>query len=162
MKRHSRLTFACAAVLVTGLAGATFAQAPGAGAAGPRQRGMAMRQGPLGLARLGLARLNLTEPQREQVRTIMSNHRADALKLSERAVPARQALQDAVLAGDETGIRQRSAEIGTIETERALLAARVRAEVLKVLTPEQQERARALRKEFEERRAGRRGGAGRN
>jgi Spy/CpxP family protein refolding chaperone len=159
MKQHSLLTFALAAVIVSGLGAAALAQAPAAGASGPRQRqrGMALRQGPLALARLGLARLNLTGQQRDQVRTIVSNHRADMRKLSERAAPARQALQDAVVAGDEAAIRQRSAEIGTIETDKALLAARVRAEVLKVLTPEQQEKARALRKEFEDRRAERRG-----
>jgi Spy/CpxP family protein refolding chaperone len=161
MKQHSLLKFALSAVIVTSLAAAAFAQGPGAGAGGQRQRGMGMRQGPLAVARLGLARLNLSEQQREQVRTILASHRTDMQKLSERAAPARRALQDAVLAGDEAGIRQRSAEIGAVETDRALLAARVRAEILKILTPEQQEKARTLRKELEERRAERRGPRGR-
>ncbi len=48
-------------------------------------------------------------------------------------------------------MRARSAELAKVETEAAVLRARVHAEVYNVLTPEQQEKAKALRAEREAR-----------
>jgi Spy/CpxP family protein refolding chaperone len=104
-----------------------------------------MMPGPAGMIRLHLGPLNLTDQQREQVRSILANHKADFQGLNQRAEPARKAMDEAIVAGDEAAIRQRGAELGAIQTDRALLAARVRAEVFKVLTPEQQQKAQTLR-----------------
>ena len=52
---------------------------------------------------------------------------------------------------DESAVRARSAELGKVETDAAVLRARMHAEVYNVLTPEQQEKAKALRAEREAR-----------
>jgi Spy/CpxP family protein refolding chaperone len=150
MKPHSTLALTIALIATLGT-GSALAQRTGPGSAGLRQGRPGMRQGLMAMARLGLARLDLTDSQREQVKTIVSNHRPEVQKLAEREIPARRGLVDAVMSGDEPAIRQRGAEVGAIETDRALLAARVRAEIFKILTPEQQQKAQALRKQVEER-----------
>jgi periplasmic protein CpxP/Spy len=172
MNRHGRTGWlaglATAVVIVATLAVAvTYASQQQAGQGQGRRMGpgpgMMMREdGPLGMIRMGLGQLNLTDEQKQQVKTIIGNHQGDFQALRERSVPARRALADAVASGDEAAIRQRSSELSTVQTDTALLASRVRAEIFKVLTPEQQQKAQDLRKKFETRMDQRRGrGAGR-
>ena len=116
------------------------------------QRGETMPGGPLAALGFNLRQLGLTDQQRTQVRTIVTGHSADLKAIADRAVPARRALADAIASGDEGAIRQRSQDLGAIQTDRALLAARVRAEVFEVLTPEQRQKAQLLRKQAQERR----------
>lgn len=120
---------------------------PGAGWQG---RGM-RAGGPM--ARLGfrLGQLNLSDDQKQQVKSILQNHKADFKALADRAMPARRALADAIASGDEAAIKQRSADVAAVQTDRALLAAKLRNEVFKVLTPEQQQKAQAMRQQFEQR-----------
>lgn len=128
---------------------------------------MGMFGGP-GLAgglRMALGQLNLTDDQKQQIKAIMANHKDDFTALAGRALPARRALVDAIAAGDEAAIRQRSGELSAVQTDGALLAAKVHAEVFKVLTPEQQQKAESLRKQAEQHMGtrpprGRRGGNG--
>jgi Spy/CpxP family protein refolding chaperone len=127
----------------------------------PMRSGRMMNEGgPMAMAHMNLRQLGLSEEQKQQVKTIVGNHRTEFQALRERAVPARRALADAVASGDETAIRQRSAELSAVQTDTALLAARVHGEIVKILTPEQQQKAQALRKEFQDR-ADRRRGRGR-
>ncbi len=121
---------------------------PGMGRMGPGMRGM-------GLFLPGMRQLNLTDDQKQQIKTIFSNHKDDFKAIADRARPARQALQDAIASGDEAAIRQHSSELAAVQTDRALLASKVHAEVFKVLTPEQQQKAQTLIKQFEQRRAAR-------
>jgi Spy/CpxP family protein refolding chaperone len=114
----------------------------------------------MAMVHLRLGQLGLSEEQKQQVKTILGNHRAEFQALRERAVPARRALADAVTSGDETAIRQRSAELSAVQADTALLAARVHAEIVKILTPEQQQKAQELRKQLQDR-ADRRRGRGR-
>lgn len=100
---------------------------------------------------LALRQLNLTDDQRQQIKTILSGHADDFKALADRSRPARQALIDAIAAGDEAAIRQHSGELAAVQTDGALLASRVHAEVFKILTPEQQQKAQALRKQAEQR-----------
>jgi Spy/CpxP family protein refolding chaperone len=113
--------------------------------------------GPMAMVRLALGRLGLSTEQRQQVKTILGNHSAEFQAIQDRAVPARRALADAIAAGDEAAIRQRSADLSTVQTDTALLAARVHGEIFKILTPEQQQKAQELRKQFESRMDQRRG-----
>ena len=162
--RHGLWTGAVVAALMLGVlaVGVTYAQQqgeqgpppPGPGRGMGHMRGPGM--GPMGNLGIPLRQLNLTDEQRQQVRTIVSGHQADFKALADRAIPAHQALRAAIAGGDEATIRQRSADLGAVQADRAVLEARVRAEILKVLTPEQQKKAQDLFQQFGQRRQGRR------
>jgi Spy/CpxP family protein refolding chaperone len=117
------------------------------GPAGGEHRGM--RDGFPGLRQLGLS-----DDQRQEVRRIMELHKAERQAIFERLREARRAQSEAVMAVpvDEGAVRARSAELAKVEADSAVLRARVHAEVYNVLTPEQQEKAKALRAEREARR----------
>lgn len=129
---------------------------PGPGPARPR--GGMMGPGMMGGHGLPLRQLGLSEEQRQKVREILGAHQAEFRALAERMAPTRRALADAITAGDEGAIRQHGADLGAAQTDRALLAAKVRNEVFKVLTPEQQQKAESLRQQFQQRREQRRPG----
>ena len=97
----------------------------------------------------GLRQLGLSDEQRHDVRRIMELHKAERQAIAERLREARRAQSDAVIAVpvDEGAVRARSAELAKVESDAAVLRARVHAEVYNVLTPEQQEKAKALRAE---------------
>lgn len=106
--------------------------------------------GPLG-ALLGvhpdlpLASLNLTDAQREQVRTIMQSHRDEGQALVQKALASMDALRKATEATvDEGAAAQHGQALGAVIAEAAVLRGRVRAEVLATLTPEQQAEANKI------------------
>jgi Spy/CpxP family protein refolding chaperone len=94
----------------------------------------------------GLEQLGLSEEQRQEVRRIMELHKAERQAIAERLREAHRAQSDAVMTipVDEGAVRARSAELAKVEADAAVLRARVHAEVHNVLTPEQQEKAKAL------------------
>jgi periplasmic protein CpxP/Spy len=147
------------AVIIGGIGAGVYAQqqpppsGPVGGWQGPGMRG----RGPMGRVGIALGQLNLTDEQKQQVKSIFEGHKADFQALADRARPARQAMADAIASGDEAAVRQRSTEMGAVQTERAVLAAKVRNEVFKILTPEQQQKAQALRQQFQQRMEHRRG-----
>ena len=120
------------------------------GMAGPLGGQRGLMGGPMGGTMLpGLGQLNLTDAQKEQVRTAAQSHR-DAFKaISDRAIAAHEALNDAVTADtmDETAIRAKAADVAAVELDAALLRAKVHAEAFALLTPEQQAKAKQLRAE---------------
>ena len=130
--------------MVMGLGTAALAQPHGD--AGGAHRGM--RGGFHGLRQLGLS-----DEQRQEVRRIMELHKAERQAIGERLRQARRAQSEAVMAVpvDESAVRARSAELAKTESDAAVLRARMHAEVYNVLTPEQQEKAKALRAEREAR-----------
>jgi periplasmic protein CpxP/Spy len=97
----------------------------------------------------GLGQLGLSDDQRQEVRRIMEQHKAERQAIGGRLREARRAQREAVMGVpvDEGAVRARSAELATVEADAAVLRARVHAEVYNVLTPEQQEKAKALRAE---------------
>lgn len=97
--------------------------------------------------RMRASRLGLTDEQKAQMKAVAQAHRDQWRALAERAVTARQALRQAVTADaiDEAAIRLRSADVAAAEADIAIARAHARAEMFKVLTPEQQEKAKALR-----------------
>lgn len=115
--------------------------------------GMGGLGGPGGLIQ-GLRALDLTEAQREQVKATMEAHQAEFTAQASRARAARTALHGAVTAGtfDEAAVRQAAAGVASIEADRAVLGAKAYAEVWALLTPEQQQKAKALQAQMEERR----------
>jgi Spy/CpxP family protein refolding chaperone len=151
--------FLLAAGLVAAMAAGTavsFAQGPrpgGPGIAGPG------RVGPRGVARadLGLRGVQLSDAQRDQVRSIMQSHRTEFDNTRKALAEARRAFAEATRAAtyDEATIRARSTAVATAMAEDAILRAKVRAEVHGLLTAEQQqqlkEREAAMQKRAQER-----------
>jgi protein CpxP len=101
--------------------------------------------GLLGPGILGPA-LDLTDAQKEQIKGVLKAHAEEWKGIGNRMMTARKALDEAVNSGEvnESLIRQRSSEAGAVEADAAVARARVRAEVLQLLTPEQQAKAREL------------------
>jgi protein CpxP len=100
-----------------------------------------------------LRALDLTDAQREQIRTILESHKNEFKPVAERMIVARQELNDAVTAGvvDEAAIRGAAAKVAAVEADAAVMRAKVHAEVFAVLTPEQQAKARELKAQARER-----------
>jgi protein CpxP len=109
--------------------------------------------GPFGPGGLALRGLDLTDAQREQVKAILQSHRDEQKAIGDRMQAARKALHDAIAADtfDETTVRAKAVEIGTIEADAAVLQARIKSEIVAILTPEQVKKAKELRTEMENR-----------
>jgi len=155
-----------AAMIALGLAGVYVSAQDSSGGGGPfmgRGRGWPGglggpgRGGPMGiLGPLGpmiMGRLNLTEAQRDQVKSVIRAHGTDLKAVGDRAFAAHQALEAVIGADtvDESAIRARSADVATVEADMAVMRAQVRAEVWQILTPDQQQQARTLQAEMEQR-----------
>jgi periplasmic protein CpxP/Spy len=127
---------------------------------GPGGPGRGGPGGPFGMAGLPLRELDLTDAQRQQVRTIMESHRDEQKAIGDRMRTARQALQNAIAADafDEAAIRAKAAEVAAVDADAAVLQAKVRAAVAAILTPEQAKKAKELRTEMENRMKEGRGG----
>ena len=143
-----------AGVLLVGTVAEVAAQ-DGRGRPGFSRRG----GGPGGLGLLGpggagLDGANLTEAQKEQVKSIAEAHRDEMRGLLDRQADARRALAASVERGqvDDAAANDVGAASGAL----ALAEARMRVEVLQVLSPEQraavQKRAAERAEHFKERR----------
>jgi protein CpxP len=100
--------------------------------------------GPLG--GLPLRELNLTDAQREQVRTIVDARQTEMRAVGERARAAREALHAATTspAFDEGLVRARAAELASVDADLAVTQARIFADVFQILTPEQQAKVKEI------------------
>ena len=97
---------------------------------------------------------DLTDAQREQVRVIHERHADRIRPLAERAHAAREAVNNAVLAGNQGNLQALSIEVGNAETE--LTSSRRRRcsrKIFNVLTAEQKQTIAERRKEMQERRS---------
>lgn len=143
---------AVAGLLFGGLAvGVDAQQRAGRRAGGPGMRAPLGRMALAQRLRLPLGQLNLTVEQRDKVKSVLEGHRAESQAIRDRALPAQRALNQAIASGEEAAVRQASSEVAAVQTDRALLAARVRNEVWRILTPEQQQKAQELQKQMQER-----------
>ena len=132
-----------AAGLVAVLAGGAaiaVAQSPqggGPGIGGPGRGGPRGFGGPMG--DLGLRGIDLTDAQREQLRTIMESHKQEFEAVRTKLREAHQGLATATNAQavDEAAIRARSTALATALADEAILRAKVRVEVNGILTAEQ-------------------------
>ena len=157
----SRLTKLAAGIGSLGLAALLVAPVTAQGPGGDRGRGahrggaaMGMRGGLHGLPLRGL---DLNDAQREQVRAIVAARQAELQAIGQRMRTARDAQRLAVtrVPVDENEIRARVTELAAVQADAAILRARIHEQVQQVLTPEQQEKAKALQAERQSRRAGR-------
>jgi protein CpxP len=115
------------------------------------------RGGPLGLPGPILQQLNLSDAQKDRVKSIADAHRDEMKSVHDRAMTTHQALDAAINADvfDEAAIRTRSTEVAAVDADMAVLHARIRSEMFQVLTPEQQAQAKALMAERPQGRGGR-------
>ncbi len=128
------------------------AQPPGG--RGARAGRMGRRGGPpLGGQLMHLRALDLSEAQREQLRSIHEQNSEATQAADERVRVTRRALQDAVTADvvNEAAIRVVASELGIAEGDAAVQRASVHAQVWQTLTPEQQVAAREAEAEMERR-----------
>jgi protein CpxP len=98
-------------------------------------------------------RLDLSDAQKTQIRGILAAH-ADEIEAQVRSgMDARRALRNAVLAQptDEAAIRALAKQVGVAQGDGAVLFAKIRAEILPVLTPDQQDRLAQLHSRMQQR-----------
>jgi protein CpxP len=97
-----------------------------------------------------LRELDLTEAQREQVRSVFEE--VERSGVPDRLREARESLQEAVESGaDEATLRQHAAELGEAEGDAAVELARVRSRIQEILTPEQRQELEQLKAQAKER-----------
>lgn len=136
-----------AAGLVAALAGGSviaIAQSPQAtpgvqaGAAEGGGPGRGLRRGGPG-GDLELRGVDLTDAQRQQVRSIIESHKDETQEVRTKLREAHRAFAEAVRAEtvNEADIRARSTAVATAMADEAILHAKVRAEVHGILTTEQ-------------------------
>lgn len=138
---------------------ADIARAQQPGGPGGRAGRMGGRGGPAqGRHLMHLRALDLSQAQREQIRSIHEQNREANQAADERVRVARRALHDAVTADavNDGAIRAVASELGIAEGEAAVHRAYVHDQVWQTLTPEQQASARDAEAEMERRRAERR------
>jgi len=138
---RTRIGLTAGVALAAVLMAAAVSAAQGSGRGGPgRFGGPGGPMGPRGPAGIpGLERVGLSDAQKEQLKTIMQSHQADLTALGSRERTAREALNDAITADvpNEGLIRARSADVAAVEADMAVSRARIRSEVLQILTPDQ-------------------------
>jgi Spy/CpxP family protein refolding chaperone len=149
-KVRTVLGVAVAAALVGTVAiGVTYAdqQAPNRG--GMMMRGHRMMAGgPLGAMRRGLAQLGLSADQKQQIKGIVQSHKDELEGPVANMRQARRAVGDAIAGDkfDEVAIRAASANLAKAQADLAVTGAKIRGEIFdRVLTPDQQAKAKALR-----------------
>ena len=149
-----------AAVFAAALALTVVAAAAAMHAQGPLSRGDRGWAGPGGdgrgfglLRELGIRHLDLSDAQQEQVRGILESHRAEFTNIRERLRVAFRNLNDVVTGSsfDEAAVRSRSAEVAAVQSDAAVLRAKVHSEVWSILTSEQQQKAAELKAKMIER-----------
>lgn len=130
---------------------------PGGRYGGPGGRGRGGPGGPMGPDNpmMMLGRLDLTDAQRGQVKQILDSHRDEQKTLGDREFAAHSALEASIAADglNEAVIRGKAAEVAAVESDMAVMRARVYAEIFQMLTPEQQAQAKQNQAEMRQREA---------
>jgi len=124
------------------------------GPGGPGGRGRGGPGGPMGvLGPMMMDRLELTSDQRDRVKQIVDSHREDQQAIGKRMMAAHDALESAITSGafDEALIRTRAADVAAVEADETVLRARIYAEVLQILTSDQQAKLKTMQAEMQQR-----------
>ena len=122
-----------------------------------RGRGMGPG-GPAGLGPLemllgrGAERLGLSDAQTGQIKSIAESHKTEVQSLMKNVADARRALLTAQINGQpDDQIRQLASAVGAAETEMAVAQAHIAAQVMQVLTPDQQTELKQMVARFAQR-----------
>jgi len=97
--------------------------------------------------------LNLTDAQKSQIKPIFQQARQTAQPIRAQLKQTRQSLQAAVKAGDSNQIQQLAATEGTEIGQLAAIRASARAQMYKILTPDQQQKLSTIQAAHHFRRA---------
>jgi periplasmic protein CpxP/Spy len=141
-----RGSIAVAAVVIVAAASVLVA------AAAPRMQG---RGGGFGFGEFGpglpplhmlAVALDMTEAQQQQAKSILDAHKTELQQVGQRARAAHEQVRTAVQAPEvnEQAIRSAVSALAQVQADGAVLRARVRQELLGVLTPEQRTKAAEL------------------
>jgi Spy/CpxP family protein refolding chaperone len=97
--------------------------------------------------------LNLTDAQRQQLHQMLQNDKSANKSLLVNLVNAQKALHEAIAKNpnDETTIRSLSATVGTARTELTVARAKIRSQLIAILTPEQKDKLAQLDQKRENR-----------
>jgi Spy/CpxP family protein refolding chaperone len=152
MKR--RMIPLAAAALATGL---IFAQTPAAPPAHPRTGQMRARR--QAARERMMQELNLTDAQKAQAKTIFGSAREKSRPLVQQLRTDRQAMREAIKAGDSAQIRSLAAKTGKTRGELSAIRSEAMSKFYATLTPEQkakadqlhQQHAARMRQRWEER-----------
>ena len=161
MKQRGFIAAIAAAALITGAAvtvasghqGPQQGQTEGRrGPGGPGGR-MGGPGGPGGFGLPGLRELDLTDAQKEQIKTIQQSHRAEVQQIGERTRTAQRAIDEAAggASVNEAAIRSQSTALAAAIADGAILRAKVNAEIFNVLTAKQQQKLNEFRAQRQER-----------
>jgi len=125
----------------------------GRGPGGPMGRGPGGPMGLLGGIGPAIRHAGITTEQQEQIKNVMDSHRDEFKAIGERMRTARDGMRAAVEADtfDENTIRAKSQEVAGVEADQAILGAKVRAEILTLLTAEQIEKVKQFRADMQKR-----------
>jgi Spy/CpxP family protein refolding chaperone len=95
--------------------------------------------------------LDLSTDQKNQIHDILKANRSDIAAALKPVVAKRQALRELIAAPntDESAIRAAADDLGKSIGDAAIEGAKVRAQLWKVLTPEQQDKVTVFRKDSE-------------
>jgi Spy/CpxP family protein refolding chaperone len=99
-----------------------------------------------------LSRLNLSQKQMDDIQKLLKDRMPKVELLMTRAMEAERALRAAINAEplDEKAVRRKSEDLGAVITDCAVEAARLRSDVMELLTKEQREACLALHKSIEQ------------
>jgi len=102
---------------------------------------------------MGFSKLDLTDAQKAQLKQIRESHRQDTAPIMEQIRAKRQEIRQANEGGtvNEALVAQKLAEIAPLEAKLMSAQARIRQEMLSVLTPEQKAKLDQLREQFKSR-----------
>ena len=100
------------------------------------------------------AALNLTDAQKSQMKSIFQEAHQSAQPIRQQLKQTRQSLQAAVKAGDSNQIQQLASTEGTEMGQLAAIHASARAQMFKMLTPEQQQKLSTIQASMHSRRRG--------
>ena len=94
-----------------------------------------------------MRRLNLTQAQKDQMKAARGQQKKDGQAVKDRMKTARQKFQETMKADvpDEAAVRAAASALATAQTDQFAMQARAKAQMMKVLTAEQQQQLKALR-----------------
>jgi Spy/CpxP family protein refolding chaperone len=150
MKIGSTHVCLLALLLVCGTAGSGLAAPGSLGDDVPEARPLRMlASGQFGRLLALRSELDITVEQRTQIRDIVKSHRPELTAALRPVVEKRRALRDATLAegANEAAIQAAAVELGKAIGDAAKVGSKIKAEVHKVLTPEQREKISQFRGE---------------
>jgi Spy/CpxP family protein refolding chaperone len=117
-----------------------------------RNPGRANQYGMMFRPRAFLAGLNLTQQQKDQVKTIFANHKPDIQNVSKERAAAQKTLGDDIFNGaDQATLQADAGKVSSAEWDAVLLRSKIWAEIKPVLTSDQLTQLQQRRQKIDQR-----------